>query len=103
MVRKIGPFVATRPTGIAERSALAGFRQQRVGRWARYGSGEPQPAAELVTRVGDDAVFHIKQRVYAGLNANDYESYKRWKRHRRAVAQRLETRDTAVKQPGGKA
>ena len=102
-MRKIGPFMTTPLASVAERSAAARSRQHRFRRRAQYGCRATQAASKLVARFGGDAVFHINLRADAGLAAGDFETYAMWQRRRRAAERLLQTRQTGVLVPGGKA
>ncbi len=102
-MRKIGSFMTTPLASVAERSAAARSRQHRFRRRAQYGCRATQSASKLVSRFGDDALFHISLRADAGLAAGDFETYALWQRRRRAAERLLQTRQTCVLAPGGKA
>ena len=102
-MRKIGPFKTTPLASVAERSAAARSRQHRSRRRAQYGCRATQSASRLVSRFGDDALFHISLRADAGLAAGDFATYALWQRRRRAAERLLQSRQTGVLAPGGKA
>lgn len=102
MVRKIGPSVTTPLASVAERSAAARSRQLRFKRRAQYVCRTNQSAANLVARLGDDAVFCMKSSADAGLASGDFETYALWQRRRRVAERLLKTLGTSVPYPGGK-
>lgn len=103
MVRRIGPTLARPLASVAERSAAARSRQHRFTRRARFGCRATQSATNLINRLGEDALFHIRMRADAGLASGDFETYALWQKRRRAAERLLKTRWTGVLNSGGKA
>lgn len=81
MVRRIGAFLATRPTGA--RGAVARLRRLRIKRQAELACQVPRSAVDILPQLGSDTHIHVRLRADAGPAAGDFGTHASWQRRHR--------------------